>query len=197
MNTAIAAGAALRAPDKLNGVEVDWMQSQWRDCADKAAQLAIFRDMTGATVQQILDAVGEPEYVGPIAPAPKRRTYRAWTPEDDEELIRLREERIDCHKIAERLGREIQSVYSRYKKLKLAGRLTVSAPAEVTAEVTAEAEPAAGFKNGSFAEIEREIGEMKAIEAEYEEKLKKVRADLARMRSELGRLLALAGGMFE
>lgn len=87
----------------FHGVDRGWMQAQWRDCRDKAAQLAIFRDMVGRNVppQEILDAVGEPEYCGPMEPV--KREYRRWTPEDDARIAEMAAEGMTDKQIADAL----------------------------------------------------------------------------------------------
>lgn len=89
------------------GVDRGWMQAQWRDCRDKAAQLAIFRDMTDrkATVQEILDAVGEPEYCGPIGP--RKRTYHSFTPEEDARIEQMANAGKTDVEIGDALGLEM------------------------------------------------------------------------------------------
>ena len=103
------------------GVDRGWMQAQWRDCKDKAEQLAIFRDMVGRNVppQEILDAVGEPEYCGPIDPVKRER--RRWTPEEDARIAEMIREGRSYAEIGAELDRNGKAVGMRIVQLRRRG----------------------------------------------------------------------------
>lgn len=109
----------------FHGVDRGWMQAQWRDCKDKAEQLKIFQDMTDrkATVQEILDAVGEPEYCGPIGP--RKRTYHSFTPEEDARIEQMANAGKTDVEIGDALGLKWYSVSTRIKNLRKRGVLIV------------------------------------------------------------------------
>ena len=105
----------------FHGVDRGWMQAQWRDCRDKAEQLKIFRDMVGRNVppQEILDAVGEPEYCGPIDPVKRER--RRWTPEEDARIAEMIREGRSYAEIGAELDRNGKAVGMRIVQLRRRG----------------------------------------------------------------------------
>lgn len=212
------------AEAKFYGVDRGWMQAQWRDCKDKAEQLEIFRDMTGgkATVQQIIDAVGEPEYCGPIAAQVGK--YTPWTPEEDEEVIRMVGEGKGDKEIAAVLGRKTYSVRKHIQYLRKRGKAVPyrvqknAGPEEAEPESfarpeEAEPEPAAAdvpdkYPNGSALPLElgdlpgaaefEIIGQTLRALLDEEEALcarcRIVQDMIGEYRRRLGELLAMAGG---
>ena len=42
----------------FHGLDIGWMQAQYRDCRDKREQLEIFGDLTGAKRTEILEVLG-------------------------------------------------------------------------------------------------------------------------------------------
>lgn len=107
----------------FHGVDQGWMQAQWRGCRDKAEQLKIFRDMVGKSVpvQEILDAVGEPEYCGPLAPEPVKREQRKWTPEEDARIAEMIREGRSYAEIGAELDRSGKAVGVRIVQLRRRG----------------------------------------------------------------------------
>ena len=107
----------------FHGVDRGWMQAQWRDCRDKAEQLKIFRDMVGRNVppQEILDAVGEPEYCGPMEPEPVKREQRKWTPEEDARIAEMIREGRSYAEIGAELDRSRKAVGVRIVQLRRRG----------------------------------------------------------------------------
>ena len=105
----------------FHGVDRGWMQAQWRDCRDKAEQLKIFRDMVGRNVppQEILDAVGEPEYCGPMEPVKQER--RRWTPEEDARIAEMVREGRSYAEIGAELDRSREAVGFRVLQLRRRG----------------------------------------------------------------------------
>ena len=105
----------------FHGVDRGWMQAQWRDCRDKAEQLAIFRDMVGRNVppQEILDAVGEPEYCGPMEPVKLER--RRWTPEEDARVAEMIREGRSHAEIGAEFDRSREAVGFRVMQLRRRG----------------------------------------------------------------------------
>lgn len=169
---------------------LDWMQGQWRDCADREAQLNIFRDMTGETYTAILTALGEDP-----AQFPKfttRKVYRKWTPEEDERLLQMRRDDVDCERIAELMGRGLQSIYSRLKKLRSTGAIPESEPvSEKPAAEKKEKKKAAG---GWDKAAEEEILALLEYEERLIAELEAVRGQIAQRRERLAELLSIAGG---
>ena len=105
----------------FHGVDRGWMQAQWRECKDKAKQLKIFRDMLGpkVPVQEILDAVGEPEYVGPLAPEGQER--RRWALVEDARIAEMIREGRSHAEIGAELGRSGKAVGMRIVQLRRRG----------------------------------------------------------------------------
>lgn len=175
---------------------IGWMQAQWRDCADREAQMRIFRDMTRAPVEEICAALGED-------PAPwikAKKTYRKWTPEDDAELARMVGESVPAGQIAEALGRQVRAGNCRIAQLKL--RMP---PAEPEPVGDAQ-EPEPGKTEKKEKKRARNPGGWdKAAEEEilalleYEERilteLEVVRGQIAQRRERLAELLSIAGGV--
>lgn len=197
----------------FHGVDLGWMQAQWRDCADKAEQLAIFRDMVGgkATVQQILEAVGEPEYCGPIAARVGK--YTPWTPEEDEEVIRMVGEGKGDKEIAAALGRKTYSVRKHIQYLRKRGKAVPYRVQKAAEPEGAEPEPVAADVPDEYPEgsaLPLEVGDLPGAEAletvgqtlrallDEEEMLcaqcRVVQDMIGEYRRRLGEMLALAGG---
>lgn len=188
------------------GVDLGWMQAQWRDCRDKAEQLKIFQDMTyrKATVQEILDAVGEPEYCGPIGP--RKRTYHSFTPEEDARIEQMANAGKTDVEIGDALGLKWYSVSTRIKNLRKRGVLIVrekgkretEPPAlrEVSPSGTVTEVVGTGDLPGSDA-LE-EVGKtLRALLDEEEmlcDRCRVVQDMIAAYRAKLRELLAMAGG---
>ena len=158
-----------------------WMQAQWRDCADRAAQLSIFRDMTRAPVEEICAALGE----DPAQWIKAKKTYRKWTREDDAELARMVGEGLPAGQIAEALGRQVRAVNCRIAQLKIV------VPGKPVTEKKEKKKAAGGWDKAAEEEIIALL--------EYEERviaeLKAVREEIARRRERLAELLSIAGGV--
>lgn len=105
----------------FHGVDRGWMQAQWRDCRDKAEQLAIFRDMVGRNVppQEILDAVGEPEYCGPMEPMKQER--RRWTAVEDARIAEMIRKGCSYAEIGAEIDRSREAVGFRVLQLRRRG----------------------------------------------------------------------------
>lgn len=162
-----------------------WMQAQWRDCADRAAQMRIFRDMTRAPVEEICEALGED-------PAPwikAKKTYRSWTPEEDAKLARMVGESVPAGQIAETLGRQVRAVNCRIAQLKI----VVPGKPETEKKEKKTARNPGGWDKAAEEEILALL--------EYEERiiaeLKAVREEIARRRKRLTELLSIAGGVLQ
>ena len=171
---------------------IGWMQAQWRDCADRAAQMRIFRDMTRAPVEEICAALSEdPAQFAKLAARVK--VYRGWTPEEDAQLLQMRRDDVDCARIAELMGRGLQSIYSRLKKLRSTGAIPASEP--VSEKPAAEKKEKK--KKSAVAWDQSAEEEILAL-LEYEERiiaeLEVVREEIARRRERLAELLSIAGG---
>lgn len=199
----------------FHGVDRGWMQAQWRDCRDKAEQLEIFRDMTDhkATVQEILDAVGEPEYCGPIGP--RKRTYHSFTPEEDARIEQMANAGKTDVEIGDALGLKWYSVSTRIKNLRKRGVLIVrekgkpeDEPEKPDAEPETEPEKPDAYPDGGALPLE--IGDLPgadALEAVAEtlralldeeemlcDRCRVVQDMIAAYRAKLRELLAMAGG---
>jgi len=169
----------------FHGVDLGWMQAQWRDCADKAAQLKIFQDMTGkAPVEKILEAVGDPDYKGPAEP-PKRE-YRRFTEEDDALIVRMKAEGCTNKKIGEALNRSTKAVSVRIAQMRGKG-----------VEVPGPKRKAAPIGKDAFGQIEDILSGMLEREEELLDRLAEVRAEIAEYRKNLKTLLELSGGTDE
>ena len=157
-----------------------WMQAQWRDCENRAAQMRIFRDMTRAPVEEICAALGE----DPTPWMSGRKTYRKWTPEEDAELARMVGEGVPAGQIAETLGRQVRAVNCRIAQLKIA------VPGKPVTEKKEKKKAAGGWDKAAEEEILALL--------EYEERilaeLEVVRGEIARRRERLAELLSIAGG---
>ena len=176
----------------VHGVDLGWMQAQWRDCADKAAQLAIFRDMTGgkATIQQILEAVGEPDYMGP---EPVKRKYERYTEEDEDLIVRMAAEGATDKTIADALGKTEGSVSVKITAMRRKG-IDVRRGEKPKEEPPAvPGQPKAAPKD-SFSKIESELNVLLKREEDLLDRLETVRAEIAAYRKRLCDLLAMAGG---
>lgn len=160
---------------------LDWMQGQWRDCADREAQMRIFRDMTRAPVEEICAALGED-------PAPwikAKKTYRKWTQEEDDILETMVCHGVSASDIAEALGRQVRAVNCRISQLKIV------VPGKPVTEKKEKKKAAGGWDKAAEEEILALL--------EYEERiiaeLKAVREEIARRRERLAELLSIAGGV--
>jgi transposase-like protein len=199
----------------FHGVDRGWMQAQWRDCKDKAEQLKIFQDMTDrkATVQEILDAVGEPEYCGPMEPM--KREYRRWTPEDDARIAEMVAEGMTDKQIADALGRNPFSVSARIKNLRKRGVMIVrekgkpeDVPEKADTEPETEPEKPDVYPDGGALPLEigdlpdsdalEEVGKtLRALLDEEEmlcDRCRVVQDMISAYRAKLRELLAMAGG---
>lgn len=105
------------AEAKFHGVDLGWMQAQWRDCVDKARQLKIFRDMTGAKNPEILMALGE----DPKAEFLPMKHAGTWSAAEDQFLLRAVSEGKSDKEIARELGRGEKAVGVRLVSLRRRG----------------------------------------------------------------------------
>lgn len=202
------------------GVDRGWMQAQWRDCKDKAEQLKIFRDMVGRNVppQEILDAVGEPEYVGPMEPVKQER--RRWTPEEDARIAEMIRKDYSYAEIGAELDRSREAVGFRVLQLRRRGVIDpaqkkekaepvcVSEGAETVSEPEKAPEKPDEYPDGGALPLE--IGDLPGADAleavgqtlralldEEEmlcERCRVVQDMIAAYRAKLRELLAMAGG---
>lgn len=202
----------MTAEQTFYGIDLGWMQAQWRDCADKGKQMQIFRDMTGrkATVQEILDAVGDPAYCGPMGAA--KRGYRRYTPEDDALIIRMAAEGRTNAEIGEALGVDESAICTRITRMRKRG-VEISerkrggaprpkpvpaakpVPVEIVGDPDPEGVPVPSEVSFTGLEQAREelaalIGEEQSLRAQ----LKEVGERIARYRKALSELLSMAGG---
>lgn len=207
---------------EFHGVDLDWMKAQWRDCRDKAVQLGIFQDMVGKSVpvQEILDAVGEPEYCGPLAPA--KRGYRRFTPEEDAQIARMASDGATDRQIGDALGRDPFSISARIKNLRRRGdwivrgkkkpkdepEIVTELPSEPEAAPDTATDPADMYPDGGALPLE--IGDLPGSEAleavggtlqallDEEEalcdRIRVVRDMIGEYRKKLRELLAMAEG---
>ncbi|MBR4184312.1 MAG: helix-turn-helix domain-containing protein [Clostridia bacterium] len=189
---------------KFHGVDRGWMQAQWRDCRDKAAQLAIFRDMCPkATIQEILDAVGEPEYCGPM----ETRLGSAWTAEDEARIVRMAADGRTNAEIGAALGRSASTVGNRISVMRRRGiAVARGAGPERDSPSADSADSSVGEAGGEyrpdgagddidfFDAIEGELKLLTRREEELCAELESVRGEIALYRDKIGALLAMAGG---
>lgn len=185
----------------FHGVNVGWMQAQWRDCADKPTQLKIFRDICGkkATVQQILEVVGEPEYCGPEAPA--KRTYERYTKEDEETILRMAAEGATDKAIADALGKSEGSITVKITAMRKKGievrrgKKAEEKPLLPVFPRTEEPEKERGLTvDGAMTVIESALNALYQKEKKLCDELNKVHAEMNQYRRRIGDLLAMAGG---
>lgn len=106
---------------QFHGVDLGWMQAMWRDCSDKGKQLGIFRDMVGkkVTVKEILDAVGDPSYCGPMCEA--KRVHKKYTAEDDQQIAAMAAEGKTNREIAEAMDVSVKAAGSKVLQLRKSG----------------------------------------------------------------------------
>ena len=105
------------AEAKFHGVDIGWMQAQWRDCLDKGGQLKIFRDMTGAKNPEILMALGE----DPKAEYLPVKHAGTWSAEEGRFLLRAVSEGKSDREIAREMGRGEKAVGVRLVSLRRRG----------------------------------------------------------------------------
>ena len=172
----------------FHGVDLGWMQAQWRDCADKAAQLAIFRDMTGgkATIQQILEAVGEPDYMGPEIVELKSGRF---APEEDETIIRMFRAGKTCGEIGAALNRKSVAITNRIFILRQKG---VRIERETADAEPVKAEATETDLTASFSQIDAELRRLLTREAELGQSLEEVRGEIGKIRRTLSVMVELA-----
>lgn len=188
------------------GVDLGFMQAQWRDCADKGKQMQIFRDMTGrkATVQEILDAVGDPTYCGPLAEA--KRGYKRYTPEEDARILEMVAEGLSNSQIGDAFGVDASSINFRLTKLRKRGveiperkRGGAPRPKPVPVEIVGDPDPEGVPVPSvvSFTGLEQARQELDRLLAEEDSlrvRLQEVTAQIGAFRKSLSELLAMAGG---
>lgn len=102
---------------KFHGVDLGWMQAQWRDCVNKRMQLKIFRDMTGAKNPEILTALGE----DPKTELPPMKHAGTWSKEEDEYLLKAVSEGKSDREIAAEIGRGVNAVGVRLNGMRRRG----------------------------------------------------------------------------
>lgn len=105
------------AEARFHGVDLGWMQAQWRDCANKRMQLKIFRDMTGAKNPEILMALGE----DPKMEFPPMKHAGTWSKEEDEYLLKAVSEGKTDREIAAEIGRGVNAVSVRLNGMRRRG----------------------------------------------------------------------------
>ena len=105
------------AEAKFHGVDIGWMQAQWRDCVNKRMQLKIFRDMTGAKNPEILMALGE----DPKMEFPPMKHAGTWSKEEDEYLLKAVSEGKSDREIATEIGRGVNAVSVRLNGMRRRG----------------------------------------------------------------------------
>lgn len=105
------------AEAKFHGVDIGWMQAQWRDCVNKRMQLKIFRDMTGAKNPEILMALGE----DPKMEFPPMKHAGTWSKEEDEYLLKAVSEGKTDREIATEIGRGVNAVSVRLNGMRRRG----------------------------------------------------------------------------
>ena len=105
------------AEAKFYGVDLGWMQAQWRDCVNKRMQLKIFRDMTGAPQGDILAVLGE----DPKMEFPPMKHAGTWSKEEDEYLLKAVSEGKSDREIAAEIGRGVNAVSVRLNGMRRRG----------------------------------------------------------------------------
>lgn len=105
------------AEAKFHGVDIGWMQAQWRDCVNKRMQLKIFRDMTGAPQGDILAVLGE----DPATEFPPMKHAGTWSKEEDEYLLKAVSEGKTDREIATEIGRGVNAVSVRLNGMRRRG----------------------------------------------------------------------------
>lgn len=105
------------AEAKFHGVDLGWMQAQWRDCVNKRMQLKIFRDMTGAPQGDILAVLGE----DPKMEFPPMKHAGTWSKEEDEYLLKAVSEGKSDREIAAEIGRGVNAVSVRLNGMRRRG----------------------------------------------------------------------------
>jgi hypothetical protein len=196
----------------FHGIDVSWMQAQWRDCADKAEQLKIFRDIFGkkVTVQEILDAVGDPTYCGPMDPP--KRVYRRYTAEDDALIIRMAAEGRTNAEIGEALGVAESAIFTRITRMRKrgveiperkrggapkpkAGPAEEPVPVEIVGEPDPEGVPVPSEVSFTgLGQAREELDRLLAEEDSLRVRLQEVTAQIGAFRKALSELLSMAGG---
>lgn len=184
----------------FRGVDLGWMQAQWRDCADKPEQLRIFRDMTGATIQEILDAIGDPGYCGPIG---GKRGYKRFSAEDDATILRMIADGATNKEIGDAIGRTDTVVGFRITSLRKRGveiparphsfkKKAETLPEPQAAAVPERTEPAKTFPalDGVGEELRRMIAERDELRV----RLASIEEDIEKYKAGLAELLSAAGG---
>jgi len=124
------------AEAKFHGVDLGWMQAQWRDCVNKRMQLGIFRDMTGAPQRDILAVLGE----DPKTEFPPMKHRGTWKKEEDEYLLKAVSEGKSDREIATEIGRGVNAVSVRLNGMRRRG---IEVPQRWDAKKKAAAERAA------------------------------------------------------
>ena len=97
--------------EEFHGISLHWMREMWRDCKDREEQLVIFRDMTGAGTDEILQALGTDWKSKRKERAGSRRP---WTVEEEEKLREMKAAGIREKEIAAELGRTMNAVHARW-----------------------------------------------------------------------------------
>ena len=150
-------------PEKtFHGVDLGWMQAQWRDCKNRKRQMAIFRDMTRATEGEILEALGD-SGGGVNDPLSARRGKR-FTAAETETLLRLRGEGLTWTQISEQMGRPASSLEVKYLKLKK------KFPQEQSSQVPTPIESVRDYMEqlvGRREDLRRQLGEVETEIADY------------------------------
>lgn len=99
----------------FHGLDVGWMQAQWRDCKNKREQLEIFADLTGAKRAEILAVLGAHVPVTPL------KGNAPWRTEEEAEIIRMVEEGRTNREIGAALGRSDRAINMRIDLMRKRG----------------------------------------------------------------------------
>lgn len=97
----------------FHGLDIGWMQAQYRDCRNKREQLEIFGDLTGAERAEILEVLG-------VSPPPLKRRA-PWTPEEEQKIIEMVEDGRTNREISAVLGRSKLAVEARIDSMRKRG----------------------------------------------------------------------------
>lgn len=188
---------------KFRGVDLGWMQAQWRDCADRGEQMKIFKDMTGATKGEILVALGESKEAGP-----QRSGRGEYLPEEKEIIVRMACEGRSPQEIADALGRSTsKAISAQMTKLRAQGyniprfqrggrrrkREDPVLPA-ITEPVQIQQADDGVVLDRSLKSIERDLRALVEEERDLTEQLKTVRSKIETYRETFSRLLSMTNG---
>lgn len=175
--------------ETFRGIDLEWMRAQWRDCADKDAQLTIFKDMTGERKAVILHALGEDPEAWIAG-----KTWRKWTPEEEARLMEMKDAGRANGEIADALGREVRAVNARIGQLRKARSVQSTEQTGEAAGAGPDPGPDVEETPTPLTDIRAQLEKMDRMEKGLLEELSAVRAAREVYRRELTALLAMAGG---